>query len=159
MLGHAQAVEDCGAFDRGVEAGRLAQVVGIHAANGGRELGGAVGHQLAHGIEALGLLGDERLVYQALLDHDVEKPVGKGHVGAGPQLEVQVGVGREADVAGVHHDKVGSALNSLAQLHADDGVRLLGVGAHEHDDVGELGYVGNGVGHGTAAQGGRQTGD
>ena len=68
-------------------------------------------------------------------------PLAKATLVPGRSFEVQVGVGREADVAGVHHDKVGSALNGLAQLHADDGVRLLGVGAHEHDDVGLARHV------------------
>ena len=78
--------------------------------------------------------------------------VGESHVGAGLQLQMHVGRSRKANVARVHHDKLRAARNRLANSHANNRVRLFGVGAHKHNDVGIFGNIGNGVGHSARTQ-------
>ena len=53
----------------------------------------------------------------------------------------------EFDVARVYHDELAAAFHSGANLHAQDRVCLLRVGAHEQDGVSLLCDVVDGVGH------------
>ena len=128
---HAQTVEDGGALGTCVHVGGGHEVVLADAADACDLVGRVVGHERLEGLEPFGLLRDEVAVHEAVAHHNVDHAVGKGHIGAGIQLEMDVRLRGEFDVARVHHDELAAALHSGANLHAQDRVRLLGVGAHE----------------------------
>ncbi len=153
MLGHAEAVDDGGAVGPAVQLGGGHQIVRVDVADLGHALGRVLLHHGGEGVEALSALLDESVIGQARVDECPGKAVGEGHVGAGAQLQVDVGLLGDADVARVHHAELAAALHGGAHLHADDRVGLLDVGAHHHDDVRRVGNVGDGVGHGAGAQG------
>lgn len=93
---------------------------GLHA------LGRVVPHGRGQYLEAFGALAHEILVVQAVLDEVVHHAVRERHVRAGAQLQMDVGLRRQPDVARVHHDEPAPPLDRGAQLHADDGMRLFG---------------------------------
>ena len=93
----------------GLEA-RL-QVTRIDAADLGHALGGVVGHHGGKLVEALGAAFHELAVHQALPYQHVHHAVRERHVRAGAQLQVDIGLLRQPDLARVHHDQLRAALD------------------------------------------------
>ena len=147
VLGHAQAVQDRGAAGRAVHLDGGHQVLHRDAAGARHVIGRELLHLGLHDAEALGALVHEVLVREAEGDEQVDHAVGERHVGAGAHAQMDVRLLREPDAAGIHHDQAAAALDRLADAHADDRMRLLGIGAHQHDDVGVLDDIVDGVGH------------
>ena len=158
MLRDAQAVDDGRFGGPGVQPRGPAQILRIDVADLRHALGRITEHDLFELFKALGAFGDKFLVDEPFGEKHVHHAIGKGHVRAGAELEVNVGALGKADVPGVHHDELRSPGERPADLHAHHGVGLLRVGAHQQDHVHILRDVGNGVRHGAGAQGHGQAG-
>lgn len=152
MLGDAEAVHDSGALRAAVELRRRDEVACVDVADLRHALGRVGLHHLGELGESLGALADEPLVDEPFADEHVNHAVGECHVGAGADLQVDVGVRRQADVAGIHHNEVGSLLDGTPDLHAEDGMRLLGVRSDEQHHVGVGRDVLDGVRHGSGTE-------
>ena len=159
MLGHAQAVDNGRFLCLGIDPGGLLEVLGINAADMSHPLGGVLHNDLFQLLKALSAGLDELLVDQALVDEYVHHAVGKGHVGAGTELQVHSSGLGKADITGIDHDQLCAVLNCLTNLRADHGMGFLGVGANQQDRVHIMGDVIDGVGHSAGAQGHGQTGN
>ena len=138
VLGDAHRVDDGGA--RGRAPNRRAASTSLSAGTpviSSTQLRRVRRQDLAQRLEALGALGDELLVGQALVEDDVHEAVEQRHVGARPQLQVQTSARRAMSISR------GSATMSRAPLRSGlldvqraDGVRLGRVGADDQDRVG-----------------------
>ena len=135
VLGHAQAVQDGGGVGLAVELRGGDEVARVDMADLRHALRRVGRDHLLELFEALGALGDELLVDESLFDEHVHDAVRERHVGARRELEMDVGELGKPDVAGVDHDELGALFHGAADLHAEDRVRLLGVCAHDHENV------------------------
>ncbi len=83
---------------------RLHQVGFRDAAQPRRVGGRVVAHPVAQGVEAGGVRVDEGAVHQALPQQQVQQAIEQRHIGAGLDLQVQVGGRRGFGAARVDHD-------------------------------------------------------
>ena len=126
--------------DRGVggapQPRDLADRVGVHAA----DLRGALGRVLLHDLRELAVvrdpLGDELAVDPVVRDHLVQDPVVEGHVRAGLELAVDVGVVGDPLAPRVHHDQLRAAPLRLLEEARRHRVVRGRVRAGEDRDVG-----------------------
>jgi len=131
VLGDAERVVDGGRPCFAEHPGNAPDQVSGNAGDLAGALNGVALDRLPDGLEALGVLLDERLVGPALLDDLVHQPVDQGDVGAHPMLDVDVRPAAQVDGARIAHDQRRALL--LGPLHevGDDRVRLGGVGADD----------------------------
>ena len=114
----------------------LADRVGVHAA----DLRGALGRVLLHDLRQLAVvrhaLGDELAIDPVVRDHLVQDPVVEGHVRAGLQLAVDVGVVGDPLAPRVDHDQGRAAPPGLLEEARRDRVVRRRVRAGEDRHVG-----------------------
>ena len=79
----------------------------------GDPLGWIVGEERGHVVPALGVLGDEIGVDVAVFDEQVQEPVQQRQVGAGLDLQEQVGPLRGGGAARVDDDQLGAGLHPV----------------------------------------------
>ena len=147
MLRHAKAVDDGRGLGRRVHLRRSDEVVHVDAADLRHALGRVLGDEVGELCITLRARGDERPVDQRLVDDDMGHAVGKGHVRAGLELEVDVRLRGQPDVARIDDDELRAGLHRLANLHAEDRMCFLGVGPHQQDDIAFGRDVGDRVRH------------
>ena len=128
------------------------ELVGGNARDGLDALGGVVGHV---GLELLKthspVLGKVDVIH-VVAEHDVQPAGGKGAVGAGAKLQVDVGQARDrGGDAGVDDDKLAAALLLLHHRAEAVGLRPGRVQAPDQCGVGGVGGVGT---HGDVADDG-----
>ncbi|MDF9802373.1 hypothetical protein M2436_000920 [Streptomyces sp. HB372] len=133
-------------------AGRLPDVVLGDAGDRGHGGGRVVAEEGGHRLPALGVLGDEPGVGVPVLDEEVQQPVEEGQVGAGPDPEVQVGLGGGGVAPGVDDDQLRARLDALHHPQEEDRVAVGHVGAGDEEDVG-VGEVLVGPGRPVRAEG------
>ena len=147
MLGDAQAIQNGGMTRSAVHLRRGNQVLDGNATRARHIIGGELLHLGLHDAEPLGALAHEFVIGKPQRYEQIHHAVGERHIGAGTHAQMDVGLGRKPNATRIHHDEAAPALNRLTNAHADDRMRLFGVGAHQHDDVGMLHDVVYGIGH------------
>ena len=96
--------------------------------------GRVAGDDLAHVLDALGVLGDVRVVLQAFLEDHVQHRVDQPDVAARPQLQVALGDLRQPDLARVGDDERRALAHRLLHPQREHRVRLGRVRAdHEQE--------------------------
>ncbi|MOA01830.1 hypothetical protein D3C78_1212560 [compost metagenome] len=144
VLSDAEAVVDRRVATGGVEPCGGADLFGGHATDRAQHLGGVLRQtdEVAPvgEVRRLAALLDEALVDQPLGDDHVGQRVEHGHVGARPQLQVQLGAGMRAvdqvDAPRVDDDQPRAFTQAPLELGAEHRVGVGGVGADHQDDVG-----------------------
>ena len=146
VLRHTHAPEDHRAFGGGVQAGHIAQCVGVNAADRCHQLGRVAFNVLAQLFVADGAAGNESFVDQTLGHDDVHHRVEHGHVGVGLELQVPVRHAREVRAARVQHQQLAAVFHSV--LDPGGGHRVVDrrVGTNDDNHLG-LGDVHHRVGH------------
>ena len=157
VLGDAQGVEDARPGGVRVEVGGRADLVLGDSGDLADHVRGVLLHDFPQVVVALAALGDELPVGPALVDDDVHHAVDQGGIGAGDELQPQLGVVDQLDMARVGHDQPGSAPGGALHLAADDRVRFGGVRPDDEEHVVELDLA-DGVGHRGASERCGQTG-
>ena len=153
MLGDAQAVDDGRLLCPGIHPCCFPQHIRVDVADLPHLLRGIIPEDVPELFKAFRVLFDILRIGQSLLHHHVHHAVCEGHVGAGADLQVNVGVLRQGYLPGINDDQPGSILHGLPYLHAHHRVSLLGVRAHQKNAVHIMGYVIDRVGHGAGTQG------
>ncbi len=98
--------------------------------------GRVVPEEIGHLLPALGELGDERLVGVAVRDQEVQQAVEQGEVGAGLDLEEEVGLVGGGVAARVDDDQPGSGrLDPVHHAQEEDRVAVGHVGADHEERV------------------------
>ena len=143
MLRHAQTVHDGSNSGLAVHLGRSHQIALVDAADILHALRHVIAHRGGHDLHALGAFVHEIRIVEAFAQDHVHHAVGESHVGARAQLQVNVRLRGQPDVARVHHDQTAPAFHRSAYLHADDRMGFLGVRSHQHDHVGFVHHVFN----------------
>ena len=110
-----------------------------------------VGEELGHIAPALGVLGDEIGVDVTVFDEQVQEPVQQRQVGAGLDLQVQVGPLRGFGAARVDDDQLGAGLHPVRHPQEQDRMAVGHVGADHEKQVGAV-EVGVGAGRSVGAE-------
>jgi hypothetical protein len=118
--------------------GRQADV-GLFQPGDGRHLGrGIVGEEREHGFPAFGMPLDELQVAMAVMPQQMQQAIEQGQVGAGAQLQEQVGLVGGAVAARVDHDQPGPLLDPVEQAQEQNRMTIGHVRATDEEQVAAL---------------------
>lgn len=117
------------------QPGGLAQVALGYAGDLRDGARGVVGEERRHGLPALGVRGDEVGVGAAVVVQEAQQAVEEGEVGAGPDLEEQVGLRGGGGAARVDDDQLGARLHPVHHPQEENRVAVGHVGADDEEDV------------------------
>ena len=160
VLGHAQAIVDGRIAAGGIEPRSLAHQSGRHAGDGF----GRLRRILLLADESLPFLVGIRLaafqgkgiVRQALGDHDMRQRIDQGHIGAGAQLQMVIGLDMhrtdQVNIPGIGDDQASALADTALHGRAEYRVPIGGIRADDQDHVGLANRV-EGLGPGRFAQG------
>ena len=141
MLGDAHAPEDDRRLGASVEAGDLAQHVGLDAADGPHLLRRVSREVALEPLEPLGVRVDVLPVVELVLDDDVHQRVEQRHVRAGRELEEVARMAGERRAARVDHDQLRTPFRRVLEEGRGHRVVRGRLGADHDDDVGMLDLV------------------
>ena len=97
-----------------------------------------VGQKRRHPLPALGVLGDELPVDVTAFDEQVQQSVQQREVGAGLDLQVQVGLVGRGRAARVDDDELGARLEPVRHPQVQDRVTVGHVGPDDEEQVREV---------------------
>ena len=151
MLGDAEAVEAHGGVGAGVFNGSGFGQFLVHAGDALEFIEVERAEAFAKSVPVLTALLDESAVDEAGIENVAAHHVQQRHVGAGPELEVILGVGDEFDLAWIDDDHRYALHGALFDLRSGDRVPLGGIGTDDHD-AGRVVQILDGVRGGTGAE-------
>ena len=99
-------------------------------------VGGVLLQEAGHHLPALGELGDEFVVGVPVFDDQVQQPVEQREIGAGGDLQEQVGLVGGRGAARVDDDQLGAGLDAIHHAQEQDRVAVGHVGADHEEHVG-----------------------
>ena len=159
VLCDAHAVDDGASFCLSKCARCIANLLRRDAGDRFGPLRCAVCHGVADTFKVLGVICDKVLVMQIFLNDDLQHCVDQGHVTAGALAHVEVGEACDLDSAWIGYDQFCIVLHDgRFDLQCDDRMGLGRVGSDDENTV-SMFELGNRVGHGSAAERSRQTGN
>jgi hypothetical protein len=157
VLGDAERVVDPGPLGRRVATGGPADRFRRHPGDLFGRLGRVRPDHRPDGFVSLGVLRDEGVVGETLLDDHVGHRVQEPDVAARAELQVPLGEGGHPDRTWIRDDERRPATDGALHLHRDDGMRLAGI-ATDHEEELRVADLPDRVRHRPGAEGGDQTG-
>ena len=153
MFGNTKAVDNRSLFSPGIHSCSLPQMIRIDMADLRHIFRSIFADNLFKFLKALGTVFNKLLVDESLFDKDMHHTVGKGHIGTGSEFEMNISLLGKTDIAGIHHYQMGAAVDRLSDLHTDNRMSLLRIGANQHDHIHITGGdIRNRIGHGTRSK-------
>jgi len=105
MLGYAKGVAEHGFSGGRIETGGIIEQIFGDAGHFRNPRGSILFDGSLQGFKTFGPLFDELLVVKAFLDDDVHQTVKKGYIGAGAELQPDIGLFGKFNPARVCHDQ------------------------------------------------------
>ena len=144
---HAQAIDDGRLACLRVHPGSFPQTIRIDVADLSHLFRGVVSDQLLKRFEVLCVFGNIFLILKTLFQDHMDQAVDQGDIGTRAELQMDVRLFRQGDIAGVSDDEAGALLHSLTDLHAHHRVCLFRIGAYQENAVHVVSDVVDRVGH------------
>ncbi|MCY1408054.1 hypothetical protein D9M71_233710 [compost metagenome] len=151
-LGDAHAVGDEGGLGVTDRIRQPLQLGHRHAGLRAGQFRGQAGDMLAQDIDVLAARVEERPVFPAVGEDDLQQTVEQGDVAAQPELDVLLGQAGEPRAARIDHHQPRTARLGTEDARADHRVVLAGIGADQQDQVGAV-DIGDAAGHRPRAEG------